>query len=769
MESRVDIQQDVSSPEHSLRRRWHVPTDDAGAANLELANCSLQDKEDACNADCEEVSEAAKFAGEVKRYTKETYAKGSKSVKRKWEDYIVKLNNGGRTPDNSPARNGGEQSPGGSDNGSSGGCGLFVGILEVLFPCVSWIRSYKVREYLANDAIAGISVALMVVPQSMSYAALAGLPSEYGLYTTLLPVFMYVIFGSSRQLAVGPVAIVSLLLKEGLHKALPASLAIEDPNNPVGQDQIDTQKTYNMMAIQITFIVGLIEFGMGLIRLGFLTNFLSHSVILGFTHGGAILIGLSQVKHVVGIKPQNTNATVQSMIKAYIDAASTFDWRVLIMGIFFLAVLLTMKEVGKRSGKWKYGKWLKWLRTLGPLTASVIGIAVCYGAKLDQYGIPLVGKFNSSLPKPVFDDIFPMKNFSTEFLTTAISCAVVGLLESVSIAKRLALKNKYPLHANQELRALGIANLIGAGFSSYPATGSFSRSAVSDDTGCKTSLGGAFTGVVVLVVLVALTKPFYYMPMSALGAIVISGVIGLIDFNEALFLFRISKVDFLVWAASFFGTLFLGAELGLVIAIALAMLCVIYESAFPQVAELGRLKSTTVYRNIKQYPTAKRLKGIVILRVGSPIYFANCSYVRDMFQQFLDKSERVNGSPPEIVILEMSPVSHVDATGLHVMRDMINDFKQQGIRFMLTNPNKTVMRTLENGRVFNMIGAENIFVRVHDAVKECIGILREGDNSDVEVFFDDLSSRNLESYGTCRLKLNLESPELSPKFSPTRE
>merc|ERR1712157_124510 len=164
--------------------------------------------------------------------------------------------------------------------------------------------------------------------------------------------------------------------------------------------------------------------------------------------------------------------------------------------------------------------------------------------------------------------------------------AIVGLLESVSIAKRLAVKNKYHLYANQELRALGLSNLAGAGFSAYPATGSFSRSAVSNDTGCKTQLGGCVTAVAVLITCLFITKPFYYMPMSGVGAIVISGVLGLLDFEEALYLFRMNKVDFLVWMASFFGTLFLGAELGLIIAIGLALLFVIYESAFPQIVEL---------------------------------------------------------------------------------------------------------------------------------------------------------------------------------------
>ena len=257
------------------------------------------------------------------------------------------------------------------------------------------------------------------------------------------------------------------------------------------------------------------------------------------------------------------------------------------------------------------------------------------------------------------------------------------------------LLSRYALYANQELRALGLSNLAGAGFNAYPATGSFSRSAVSNDTGCKTQLGSIVTALLVLLVVLFITKPFYYMPMSALGAIVISGVIGLLDIEEALYLFRLSKLDFLVWMTSFFGTLFGGAELGLGIAVGLALLIVIYQTSFPKIVELGRLHGTTVYRNLKQYPHAKRLSSVMVLRVGAPIYFANCSYVREMFDTFLEKHERC-GHTIGVVIMEMSPVGHVDATAMHVLKDMMEDFVEtRGIRFMIANPNPQVMRSLQ--------------------------------------------------------------------------
>jgi len=704
------------------------------------------------------LSEAALFASEVKRFSKESSRRVLKQVKKKIGRF---LENPGFASNSMDGGDGFENEDyDDSKRRRKGAMALFW--LEMILPCVGWMRTYKFKEFLAADVIAGCSVAMMVIPQSISYAALAGLPSEFGLYTALVPVFVYALFGSSRQLAVGPVAIVSLLMKEGLHKAIPASLAIQDPNNPQGEEQVQAQLQYSLMAVQITFVVGVIEFGMGLVRLGFLTNFLSHSVILGFTHGSAIIIGLSQLKHVIGIKAQNAKGTMQDMIKAYIDAGNTFDWRVLIMGLAFLAMLITMKEIGKRAGS---NSPLKWFRTVGPITTSVLGIVICYAARLDKYGIPLVGKFAGGFPSVTYQELFPMPSVGAEFITNAFACAIVGLLESVSIAKRLAAKNKYHLYANQELRALGLSNLAGAGFSAYPATGSFSRSAVSNDTGCKTQLGGCFTAVIVLLVVLFATKPFYYMPTSALGAIVISGVLGLLDFEEALYLFRLSKLDFLVWMASFFGTLFLGAELGLAIAIGLALLIVIYQSAFPQIVELGRLQGTTIYRNMKQYPHAKRFSSVIILRVGAPIYFANCSYVREVFEYSLEKHERL-GHTVKVVIMEMSPVSHVDATAMHVLKEMMEDFVEtRGLRFMIANPNPQVMRSLQHDeKIWELLNPcdpclteespslpsnierlpdsidetlrdkttlyygshnSNLFVRVHDAVKESVLYLKE--------------------------------------------
>lgn len=440
----------------------------------------------------------------------------------------------------------------------------------------------------------------------------------------------------------------------------------------------------------------------------------------------------SQLKSIIGITPTSKSKdSVVKVIQGLVEASDTFEWKVLVMGLGFLSMLVAMKEIGKRGGP----RW-KWMRTVGPLTVSVLGMVLSYTLDLQSHNIPVVGKFEAKNIPITFDRVIP-DDFSEGFAVTTLLCTVVGLLESVSIAKRLSIINRYHIYPNQELRALGIANMLGSGFSAYPATGSFSRSAVANDTRCKTQLGGLVTSLVVLIIVLCLTGPFAYLPKSASAAIVVSGVIGLVDLNEALFLFRVNKVDFLVWATSFLCTLFLGPDKGLGIAIGLALLCVIYESAFPQVAELGRLRKTTVYRNVKQYPFAKRMKQVLILRAGAPMYFANCQYVRETFETCIERAERA-GADPKVLIFEMSPVSHIDATGLHTLEDLIKDSKQRGMQIMLANPNQQVMQSMEQAGVLKLLGLHNVFVRVHDAVKECAHLLHAGGAEPDVKFFDDL-------------------------------
>ncbi|CAN1174065.1 Sulfate transporter 4.1, chloroplastic [Linum perenne] len=553
----------------------------------------------------------------------------------------------------------------------------FLQFIERLFPCFRWIRSYRWRDDFQVDLLAGLTIGVMLVPQAMSYAKLAGLEPIYGLYTGFVPIFVYAIFGSSRQLAIGPVALVSLLVSNVL-KGIAGS----------------SDELYTELAIVLALMVGILECIMGLLRLGWLLRFISHSVISGFTTASAVVIGLSQAKYFLGYNITQSSKIVP-LIKSIIDGADQFSWPPFLMGSGILAVLLIMKH-----------------------------------------------------------------------------------LESVGIAKALAAKNGYELDSSQELVGLGLANIFGSFFSSYPSTGSFSRSAVSNESGAKTGLSGIITGIVMGCALLFLTPLFKSIPQCALAAIVVSAVIGLVEYEEAIFLWRVDKKDFVLWFITCSTTLFLGIEIGVLIGVGVSLAFVIHESANPHIAVLGRLPGTTVYRNIQQYPEAYTYHGIVIVRVDAPIYFANTSYIKDRLREYelnIDKSTRHGPEVERIhfVILEMSPVTYIDSSAIQALKDLYQEYKSRDIQIAISNPNREVLLTLSKSGIVELIGKEWYFVRVHDAVQVCLRHVESlHQTPDIQIALETKPSmleRLLKQRGDGISAANLESGQRKIAVSTNRD
>ncbi|WIA34220.1 hypothetical protein OEZ86_012573 [Tetradesmus obliquus] len=593
----------------------------------------------------------------------------------------------------------------------------FLDWLQLFLPCVKWLRTYKVKEYLLWDIIAGVSVGFMVVPQGMSYANIAGVPSVYGLYGAFMPVLVYALFGSSKELAVGPVAVTSLLISSSLKELVPGAEDITNPNNPP-PDMVGVQQQYNQHAIQLSLLVACMYTAVGVFNLGFLTNFLSHSVIGGFTSGAAIIIGMSQLKYILGYSVPRADK-VQEQVHAYIAGIQGFVWQEYIMGVTILTMLLTMKYYGKRHPK------LKWLRPLGPISACVIAIIAAVAGDLEHKGIRIVGKIPKGLPSPTVSMWMPMSDFS-QLAPLALVVMLVDLLESTSIARALAAKGKYQLAANQEIVGLGLANFAGSAFNAYSTTGSFSRSAVNYDSGCKTGLSGFVTACVVGLVLLVLTPVFEKLPLNVMGAIVVSGVSGLFEYEQAVHLFKVRKLDWLVWMTSFCSTMFLGVEIGLAISIGLALLIVVYESAFPHTALLGRVGNTTIYRNVKQFPNSQVLPGIAACRVDAPMYFANVQYIHDRLRKYVARAgqySEAGGMPLQYLLLDMSPVTHIDSTGAHLLESLHEEMGHQGVQLGLCNPGAAVVELLERTGFPEVLGREWIFVRMHDAVVRCLATM----------------------------------------------
>ncbi|KAH9603062.1 hypothetical protein KSS87_014864, partial [Heliosperma pusillum] len=498
------------------------------------------------------------------------------------------------------------------------------------------------------------------------------------------------------QLAVGPVALTSLLVANVLSK-------IANPSD----------ERYTELAITLALMVGVLECAMGLLRLGWIIRFISHAVISGFTTASAIVIALSQAKYFLGYDIVGSSKIIP-LVESVISGISKFSWPPFFMGSMILAIMLTMKHLGKVN------KYLRFVRAAGPLTGVVLGTAIV--KIFHPSAITVVGEIPQGFPKFSVPKAFDQ---FTSLIPTAFLITGVAILESVGIAKALAAKNGYDLDSNQELFGLGVANIAGSFFSAYPTTGSFSRSAVNHESGAKTGFAGIITGIIIGCALLFLTPLFEEIPQCALAAIVISAVMGLVDYEEAIMLWRVDKKDFTLWIITFASTLLFGIEIGVLVGVGVSLAFVIHESANPRIAVLGRLPGTTIYRNTQQYPEAYTYNGIVVVRVDAPIYFANTSYIKDRLREYESNLDGIMRRGPEVeqvhfVIIEMSPVTYIDSSAVQALKDLYHEYKSRGIQIVIANPNRDVLLTLTKASLVDLIGKEWYFVRVHDAVQVCL-------------------------------------------------
>ncbi len=542
-------------------------------------------------------------------------------------------------------------------------------------PSLDWIKNYN-RNWFGGDISAGLTVGVMLIPQGMAYSMLAGLPPIYGLYAVTIPLIIYALLGTSRQLAVGPVAMVSLLIASGVG-GLAAS----------GSDD------YIMLAILLALLVGLIQFVMGIFKLGFLVNFLSHPVIAGFTSAAAIIIGFSQMKHLLGVKTDGEK--ILGIIAQLWQQLSAIHMMTFVIGVSAILILIIVKKIHKKIP--------------APLVVVVLGILSVYLGGLHEQGIKIVGTIPQGLPS------FSMPNFDfstmQKLLPTAFTIAFVGFMESIAVAKAIHARHKdYKLDANQELISLGLANIVGSFFKSFPVTGGFSRTAVNDQAGAKTGLASIISALLIILTLLFLTTYFYYLPNAVLAAIILVAVYGLIDFKEAKHLWHTDKTDFYLFIAAAIGTLILGIEEGILLGVLLSMIILIYRVSYPHVAELGRIGNGTTFRNTARFAEAKIDDHIVIMRFDAQLYFANVNFFRDKVTDLVKKRKQATH-----FILDASAISTVDSSALHMLHDLIGDLRLSGVHFMIANMIGPVRDTLTKGGIISMIGKEHCFVSVLSA------------------------------------------------------
>ena len=527
--------------------------------------------------------------------------------------------------------------------------------------------------------IAGFTVAVLLIPQGMAYALIAGLPPIYGLYAALTPQIIYAFLGTSRQLAVGPVAMDSLLVAAGL-----GALSIVNPSQ------------YIQMAILLALLMGAIQFLLGLLRMGFVADFLSKPVISGFTSAAAIIIGLNQLKHILGISIPQSNK-IHIFTSSLIESETPINISSLGIGLISIILLIFMKKLSSKIPS--------------ALIVVVIGIFWVAYTQQDQSGLAVVGRVPEGLPSFVF----PILEWEIikDLLPISLTIALVAFMEAISVAKSIQEKHKtYEINPNQELLALGASNMIGSFFQSYPTTGGFSRTAVNNEAGAKTGVAALISALIVAVILTYFTDWFYYLPKSALGAIIIVAVIKLIDYKYAIRLYKIRKDEFLVLFFTFITTLFIGISEGILFGVIFSFLLLVYRTSKPHYAFLGRIGSTNYFKNVDRFPDEVVLRDdLIILRFDAQLFFGNIHFFKKLIFDALNKSPRkVKG-----FIINARSINYIDSTAIEQLTDIIKKKQQKGIRVMLVGATGPTRDSIIKSKLINVIKKGNLFITSGDA------------------------------------------------------
>jgi len=548
-----------------------------------------------------------------------------------------------------------------------------------IFPFLDWISSYKKTDFV-KDLLAGITVGIVLVPQGMAYAMIAGLPPVHGLYASLFPVLVYALLGTSRKIAVGPVAMDSLLVAVGL-----GTLAITGVEN------------YIKMVVVLALMVGVIQFLLGILRMGFLVNFLSKPVISGFTSAAAIIIVFSQMKHLLGISVVGSNRIYKTVINIFhkLGEINYVDFSIGLVGI---ALLLGFK---------------KWAKNIpGILIIVVLGIVAVYFFQLETYGIKLVGNVPSGLPS----FIMPTLNIEDvkQLAPIAIALALVGYLEAISIGKAIEDKTgEDTIKANQELIALGSSNIVGSFFQGYPVTASFSRSAISFDAGTKTNLSAVFSVILVVLTLLFLTPLFKFLPNAILASIIMVSVVKLIDIKYFKYLWSNRKDEFFVMLVTFLITLFIGITQGILIGVLCSLLLMVYRTSKPHFVEIGNIGNSDYYKNVIRFADEVVVRNdLLIVRFDSQLYFGNSAY----FKKQLLKHIKAKGPALKGIILNAESINYIDATAADMLTKLIHDIRERELQFYIAGAIGPTRDIIFSTGIIKELQREFLFVKTKEAV-----------------------------------------------------
>lgn len=558
-------------------------------------------------------------------------------------------------------------------------------------PALTWLEKYN-RETFSADMIAAVIVAIMLIPQSLAYALLAGLPAEVGLYASILPLVLYAALGTSSTLSVGPVAITSLLTASALSEISATGSA-----------------DYLAGAVTLAALSGIMLMLFGLLRLGFLANFLSHSVVSAFISASAIIIALSQARHLLGIN--SSGETIIDILSGLAGSAADTNVTTLVIGFGVTAFLFLVKAQGTRLLQ-SLGLNLnmaKLLSRTAPVVGVIITILLAWSFQLPDAGVAVVGAIPGGMPSLTWP------NFSPELVRhlalPAALISIIGYVESISVGRTLGAKRREKVNDNQELVALGGANLASAISGAFPVTGGFSRSVVNYDAGAVTQAASVYTAVFIGLATLFLTPALYFLPKATLAATIVVAVLSLADFSVFRKTWQFSKSDFIAVSFTFLLTLFFGVEVGVSSGVLVSLALHLHRTSRPHIAEVGQIQGTEHFRNVKRFKV-DTVPEILSVRVDESLFFANANRMEAFVFERVFANDRIAH-----VVLMFNAINEIDFSALEVLEELNKRLFEQGILLHISEMKGPVQDKLNQVNFLNELSGK-IYLSQHQAIAD---------------------------------------------------
>ncbi|KAJ3677220.1 hypothetical protein LUZ60_002944 [Juncus effusus] len=569
--------------------------------------------------------------------------------------------------------------------------------VKYLFPILDWLPCYSFSLF-KSDLVSGLTIASLAIPQGISYAKLASLPPIIGLYSSFVPPLVYSVLGSSKDLAVGPVSIASLIMGSMLKQ-------VANPNTET--------LLFLQLAFTSTFFAGIVQASLGILRLGFIIDFLSKATLVGFMAGAAIIVSLQQLKSLLGIVHFTSQMSIVPVMTSVFHKTDEWSWQTILMGICFLVFLLLARHVSMRRPN------LFWISAGAPLASVIISTLLVFLFKGQKHGISIIGSLSRGINPPSWDKLLFDSTFLSTTMKTGLVTGIISLTEGIAVGRTFASLKDYKVDGNKEMMAIGLMNIVGSCTSCYVTTGAFSRSAVNNNAGCKTALSNVIMSITVMITLLFLMPLFAYTPNVVLAAIIIVAVIGLIDIPTVYHIYKMDKVDFLVCVCAFLGVVFISVQDGLAIAVGISIFRILLQMTRPKIVVLGNIRGSDIYRNLHHYKEAQRIPGFLILSVEAPINFANTNYLTERIKRYIEEEQEATHKVTSLkyVLLDLSVVTTIDTSGLAFFMDLKKSMIKRELELIFVNPVGEVMEKLQRANdVHNFFDSDSLFLTVGEAV-----------------------------------------------------